>query len=56
MKDRLKLAKYLCSTNVFTEEEKNEIREVAEKHCTGEPHNDQAVLWIYIQKVSKACD
>lgn len=56
MRNKYKLAKYLCSTNVFTAEDKTMIMALAKKHCNGDPHNDQAVLWGYICQVSEACD
>lgn len=52
----MRLANLLCETNVFTDEEKKEIRERAEKHCTGDPYHDHYVLGVYCKQVSDACD
>lgn len=54
--EKMRLANLLCETNVFTDEEKKEIRERAEKHCTGDPYHDHYVLGVYCKRVSDACD
>lgn len=53
---KYELARHLCSTNVFADEEKRQIMHLAKLYCNNDPHNNQAALWRFIVQASNACD